>query len=320
MNGGRTFLTGARYVLGETDAHHTTIENLPERAREFGMPPKAELWGWGNVRRTERSIEDLAVESGRASLDAAAFEPDSVDGLILCSTRFPGGPRTHGAFVETIMGGIGLDHAAFTGVTLNRCANLLVALRLAQALVVAGQHRRVLVVTTDRITDESTRMENFALFSDGAAACVVSDEPGEGESCEILGSTSAQLPRALDWSNEISPHLAREVNERLLGPLDMKSGDLDGLLHANLYKPVVALKERQAGFTSEQLFTDNIARIGHCFAADPLINLVDRSTAGALRDGGRYMLASSVPGVRVGVLLHKLPGTRLPGTGGRGNR
>jgi 3-oxoacyl-[acyl-carrier-protein] synthase-3 len=306
VNLSRTFLTGARYVLGETELDHTEIENLSGRAREFGMPAKAELWGWGTVRRTVRTLEDMAVEAGRASLDAAGVEPASVDGLILCSTRFPGGPQTHGTFVGTIMAGIGLEHAAFTGVTLNRCTNLLVALRLAQALVTAGQHRRVLVITTDRITDESVRMENFALFSDGAAACVVSGEQSGTDCYEILGGASAQSPGSLDSSNEISSDLAREVNDRLLGPLDMKCGDLDGLLHANLHKPVVVMKERQAGFTAAQLFTDNITRIGHCFAADPLINLVDANASGRLRAGGRYLLASSVPGVRVGVLLHRL--------------
>ncbi|KJY42532.1 3-oxoacyl-ACP synthase [Streptomyces sp. NRRL B-1568] len=308
MSDSRVWLSGAQYVLGEIEAPHTDIENLADRAREFGMPPQAKLWGWGNIRRTGRTLEELAVESGRAVLAAAGIAAESVDGFVLCSTRFPGGPRTHGAFVAAIMEGIGLGDAAFTGVTLNRCTNLLAGVRLAQALVAAGHHRRVLVVTTDRIDDESERMENFALFSDGAAGCVVADAPLGADSYAIEGSATAQRPGSLDWSNEISPELSRQVNERLLGPLEMKTGDLDGVLHPNLYRPVVVLKERQAGFSQEQLYTDNITRFGHCFAADPLINLVDRNTAGQLRDGGHYMLVSSVPGARVGVLLRKLPG------------
>jgi 3-oxoacyl-[acyl-carrier-protein] synthase-3 len=45
--------------------------------------------------------------------------------------------------------------------------------------------------------------------------------------------------------------------------------------------------------------------VGHCFAADPLINLVDRDAQGELRDGAHYLLAASVPGSRIGVLLRK---------------
>ncbi|WP_234332225.1 3-oxoacyl-ACP synthase [Streptomyces sp. NRRL S-87] len=299
-------LSAPAYVLGEQEADHSTIPGLAERARQFGMPPKAQLWGWGSIRRTARGLEDLAVESARATLAGAGVEPSSVDCLVLCSTRFPGGPRTHGKFVETVMAGAGLGPGtAFTGITLNRCTNLLVAVRTAQALVAAGQYRRVLVVTTDRVSDESVRMENFALFSDGAASCLVGAEPLGADAYEIVAGASAQDPGSLDWSNEISSDLARAVNERILADAGMKPGDVHGVLHPNLFKPVVVLKERQAGFTKDQLFLDNITRFGHCFAADPLINLVDRAAAGGVRPEGHYLLASSVPGVRVGVLLRK---------------
>ncbi|MET8114551.1 hypothetical protein [Streptomyces prasinus] len=157
MNTPPAHLSAPRYVLGESEADHTSIEDLPRKARAFGMPPKASLWGRGSVRRTAESLETLAVRSGRATLDAAAF----------------------------------------TGVTLNRCTNLLTGLRTAQALVAAGRHRGVLVVTTDRMTDEPQRMENFALFSDGAASALVSTETEgaggyEGESGESQRSWGAR--------------------------------------------------------------------------------------------------------------------------------
>lgn len=302
-------LSAPRYVLGELPADHTTVDGLAERARQFGMPPRAALWGWGTVHRTAKSLETLAAESARATLDGAGAAPADVDCLIVCSTRFPGGPRTHGAFVENVMAATGLGAASFTGLTLGRCANLLAGIRTGQAYVAAGMHRRVMVVTTDRVTDESVRMENFALFSDGAASCLISADPLGPDAYEIVAGATAQDPAGLDWSNEISSDLAREVNQRILDDAGMKIGDIQGVLHPNLYKPLVVLKERQAGFTREQLFLDNIPRVGHCFAADPLINLVDRQSAGDLRPRGHYLLASSVPGVRIGVLLRKLADT-----------
>ncbi|MGW1641086.1 3-oxoacyl-ACP synthase [Streptomyces lavendulae] len=302
-------LSAPRYVLGELPAAHTTVEGLAERARTFGMPPRAELWGWGTVHRTAKALETLAAETARATLDGAGAAPADVDCLILCSTRFPGGPRTHGAFVENVLAATGLGAAAFTGLTLGRCANLLAGIRTGQAYVASGMYRTVMVVTADRVTDESVRMENFALFSDGAASCLISADPLGPDAYEIVAGAGAQDPAGLDWSNEISSDLAREVNRQILEDAGMKIGDIQGVLHPNLYKPLVVLKERQAGFTREQLFLDNIPRVGHCFAADPLINLVDREEAGDLRPRGHYLLASSVPGVRIGVLLRKLPAT-----------
>lgn len=302
----RVFLSAPHYVLGEIEADHATIGNLHRRAEEFRMLPAAELWGWGNIRRTERSLETLAIESGSATLRTAVLDPESIDALVLCSTKFPGGAEIHGRFVQTITNGIGLGDVSFIGLTLNRCTNFLAALDIAAALVVSGRHRRILVITTDRVEDEETRMENFALFSDGAASCVVSDEYDDQGGYELVSCASAQDTRALDWSNEISADLSCQVNDRLLGPLGMVLGDVSGLMHANLFKPLIVMKERQAGFTSTQMYTDNVERIGHCFAADPLINLVDRAGLGQLQDNCYYMLASSVPGSRIGVLLRKI--------------
>lgn len=298
-------LAAPRYVLGELEEDHSTIVNFAERVAEFRMKPKASLWGWGMIRRTERSIESMAVETGAATLAAAGLDPAAVESVVLCSTGFPVGTGVHGAFVERILTGLGIADADFVGVGINRCTNLLAGVQVADAFVRSGRHRRVLVITTDRVTDETTRMEKFALFSDGAASCLVTDDHPGG--FDLLACATANRAAELDWSNEINPALAAQVNEQLLKPFDLTVAELAGLMHTNVYKPVVYLKEMQAGFAAAQLYLDNITRLGHCFAADPLINLVDRGTAGHLRDGEHYLLAASVPGSRAGVLLRKRP-------------
>jgi 3-oxoacyl-[acyl-carrier-protein] synthase-3 len=304
---GRTvFLSSPCYVLGETEVPYDGIGDLWERAEEFKMVPKPELWGWGSVRRTEKSLEQLAIETGRATLDAAAVDPSSVDMLLLCCTQFPGSAESHGNFVADIMAGIGLSSAEFAGVTLNRCTNLLSTLRVAQALVSSGLSRRILVITTDRITDEALRVKNFALFSDGSASCLVSVEPAGPHRYELVASASATDASSLDWSHEISSDLAKQVNEQVLQPLGLRTRDLAALSQANLYRPLVVMKELQAGFAQDQIYTDNIARVGHCFAADPLINLVDRQSSGQVADDTLHLLAASVPGARFAVLLRRI--------------
>jgi 3-oxoacyl-[acyl-carrier-protein] synthase-3 len=298
-------LTAPRYVLGELVEDHTTIAGFAERVAEFRMKPKASLWGWGTIRRTERNIEELAVECGTATLADAGLDPAAVDSVVLCSTGFPVGTGVHGAFVERILTGLGIADADFLGLGLNRCTNLLAGLQVADAFVRSGRHRRVLVITTDRVLDEYTRMDKFALFSDGAASCLVTDDHPDGY--DLLACATANRAAELDWANEINPALAAAVNEQLLKPFDLELTDVAGLMHTNVYKPVVYLKEMQAGFAASQLYLDNITRIGHCFAADPLVNLVDRENAGQLRDGEHHLLAASVPGSRAGVLLRRRP-------------
>ena len=309
MSGGTVYLSGARYVLGEQEQDHTAIGNLAELAARYRLAPNAGLWGWGTIRTTERDLADLAADTGRASLAAAAVDPASVDAMVLCSTRVPGPAEGHGAFVQQVLTGAGLGDIPCYGQSLNRCVNMLAGLDVSRALVASGRHRRVLVVTTDRVAADADRMSQFALFSDGAASCVVGADLGAGEAeagYELLSCATAQDTATLEWSNEISADLARVVNGRLLEPAGMKIGDLAALMHNNLFKPLVVMKERQAGFSAAQLYTGNITRLGHCFAADPLINLVDRVALGHVGVGGYCMLASSVPGSRIGALLKRV--------------
>jgi 3-oxoacyl-[acyl-carrier-protein] synthase-3 len=302
------FLHGPQYALGEIEADHSTIDDLHARAEALGIAPHPALWGWGSVFRTERSLEAMAVDSGSATLRAAGIDPRSIDALVLCCTEPPGPAAAHGRFVETILAGIGLGDIAFHGLNLNRCVNLLAGIDISSSLVAAGRYLRVLVITTDRVVDERERMAPYALFSDGAASCVVTADGESADGYELIACAGAQEARSLDGAAQISADLSRRVNDSLLTPLRLDLGDVCGLMHANIFKPLVVMKERQAGFTPQQLYTDNIARVGHCFAADPLINLVDRSRAGHLRPDGRYMLATSVPGSRMGVLIRRLAG------------
>lgn len=305
MNLSPVFVHEPRYALGETEVAFGEIEGLYARAEEFGLMPEPGLWGWGSVFRTERGLAAMAVESALATLGGTGVAASEVDAAVICCTNLDEAPRSHGRFIGDILAGAGLGDIPFYGLNFNRCVNLLAALEVAGSLVAVGRYRRVLVVTTDRAMCEADRLVNYALFSDGAASVLVSADEVTNGGFELLACATAQDVGSLDWTSEISADLAGRVNDRLLEPVGMKLGDVAGLMHSNIFKPLVVMKERLAGFTSEQIWTGNISRVGHCFAADPLINLVDRAAAGHIRPGGYYMLAASVPGSRAGVLLRK---------------
>jgi 3-oxoacyl-[acyl-carrier-protein] synthase III len=306
-------LLGPAYVLGEHEVAHTAIGNLGELAKRFKLAPRPDLWGWGTLRTPSRELADLAVEAGTTTLKTAGIDTASVDALVLCSNRIPGPAEGHGQFVAEILTGIGLGDIPAYGANLNRCVNLLAGIDLARALVVSRRYRMVLVITTDKVAEGADRMSQFALFSDGAAACVIADDEAcgwaAGPACgfEVLGCATAQETATLEWTSQISADLAKDVNEQLLGAAGLKLGDVTALAHANLFTPLLVMKERQAGFSPDQLYLDNIPRFGHCFAADPLINLVDRVGLGHLNAGSYCLLASSVPGSRIGALLRRMP-------------
>jgi len=300
------YLRGASYVLGERERGYADIPDLPRLAASFGLVQDPGLWGWGTIRVTDRDLADLAADAGRRTLQAAEADPPAVDALVLCSTRVPGPAEGHGDFLARVLTGIGLGDLPFYGQNLNRCVNLLAGLDVARAFVLAGRYSHVLVITVDAVAESAAPMSQFALFSDAAAGCLISTDPGRAEGYEILGCAAAQEIATLDATSQISSDLARQVNQQLLAPAGLKLDDVTALAHMNLFRPLLVMKERQAGFREGQLFLENIPRTGHCFAADPLINLVDRAALGHLVKENYAMLAASVPGSRFGVLLRRV--------------
>ncbi|WP_436775346.1 3-oxoacyl-ACP synthase [Yinghuangia sp. YIM S09857] len=304
------YLLSPGYVLGESEQPHTAVEQLAARVAEYGIPMAPRAWGWGSFFRTARTPVELAVASGESTLRTADVPRGSVDGLIVCTSAFPESVDDHAGFLGAVLDGLRLSAVSFAcGMTLNRCNNLLAALHVARSLVENGSLRTILVVTADRITDEAERLEKFALFSDGAASCLVSADEHGRDAYQILASASAQDATVMGRHDQIDPRLAVAVNDRLQRATGIPLEKVTALLPANLVRPLVTLKERQAGFTAQQVHTRNIERVGHCFAADPLINLVDFAASGASGEeeiDGLFLLASSVPGARHGVLLRKI--------------
>lgn len=296
-------LIAPHYFLGEYPLPYNKIEQWQERASKFSMIEQPSLWGWGHVYKTSLSIAEMALHTAQKTLAEARCEGEQIDTLLICSTRFHGGPEEHTQFLREIIQPLSLTKAEIIGITLGRCTNLIKALRIAQARILSGQSKQILVITTDRITCEAERLENFALFSDGAASCLVvsNDDPHPG--FNIIASAEKQDLQQI--AQGLSVELAKAVNQLLFRHSNLTISDVERLFHSNIYLPLCNLKEMQAGYHTTQLYTDNITRIGHCFAADPLINLVDAQQHTELRAGGFFQLAASIPGARASLLLQK---------------
>ncbi|MGY3895913.1 hypothetical protein [Aeromonas enterica] len=296
-------LLAAQYVLGEQKLAWHELEDLQARAKQFSMPLQAGLWGWGEIYKTTGSVTDMAIRTSRMTLAEAGYAGQDIDTTIVCSSSLPSGTEAHQHFLREFAGQLQLEQSAITGVSLGRCTNLLKGIHLASGLIHSGQARRALVVTSDAISDERQRMENFALFSDGAASCLIchADDAPQGDTLLAGGGRQdlSQLHQGL------SAGLVRAVNQDLFSSAGITLGDIIRLFHSNVYLPLCQLNEMQAGYQQTQLYTDNIPRFGHCFAADPLINFIDARNNGAVSDTALYQLAVSIPGARASLLLRK---------------
>ncbi|SLN18470.1 3-oxoacyl-[acyl-carrier-protein] synthase 3 [Roseovarius gaetbuli] len=137
-----------------------------------------------------QTTSDLAVRAARAALENAGLTPDDIDGIIVATSTpdltFP----SVATMVQKELGmthGFGFDVQAV-------CAGFIFALTNANALLIAGQAKRLLVIgaeTFSRIMDWNDR-STCVLFGDGAGALVLGLQDGTGANTD-RGILSADL-------------------------------------------------------------------------------------------------------------------------------
>jgi len=137
-----------------------------------------------------QTTSDLAVRAARAALEHAGLTADDIDGIIVATSTpdltFP----SVATMVQKELGmtrGFGFDVQAV-------CAGFIYALTNANALLIAGQAKRLLVIgaeTFSRIMDWTDR-STCVLFGDGAGALVLGVQDGTGSNAD-RGILSADL-------------------------------------------------------------------------------------------------------------------------------
>jgi 3-oxoacyl-[acyl-carrier-protein] synthase-3 len=128
------------------------------------------------------TTSDLAVHAATAALEKAGVSADDIDGVLVATSTpdltFP----SVATMVQSRLGmtrGFGFDVQAV-------CAGFIYALANANALIVSGQAKRLLIIgaeTFSRIMDWEDR-STCVLFGDGAGALVLGAAEGDGTSAD----------------------------------------------------------------------------------------------------------------------------------------
>ncbi|WP_416916122.1 MAG: beta-ketoacyl-ACP synthase III [Roseicyclus sp.] len=124
------------------------------------------------------TTSQMAVAAARAALDMAGLAPDDIDAVIV-ATSTP--DLTFPSCATMVQAGLGMERG-FAFDVQAVCAGFVFALANADALIVSGQARRVLVIgaeTFSRIMDWTDR-GTCVLFGDGAGALILEAQEGAG--------------------------------------------------------------------------------------------------------------------------------------------
>ena len=129
-----------------------------------------------------QTTSDLATRSARAALADAGLEASDIDAIVL-ATSTP--DLTFPAAATMVQAALGME-GGFAFDVQAVCAGFIYALANANALIVSGQARRVLVIgaeTFSRIMDWEDR-STCVLFGDGAGALVLEAQEGGGSAAD----------------------------------------------------------------------------------------------------------------------------------------
>lgn len=124
------------------------------------------------------TTSDLATHAARAALAHAGLTPDDIDAIVLATST---ADLTFPSAATMVQGNLGMT-SGFAFDLQAVCAGFVYALSTANALIVSGQARRVLVIgaeTFSRLLDWTDRT-TCVLFGDGAGALVLEAQEGEG--------------------------------------------------------------------------------------------------------------------------------------------
>lgn len=126
----------------------------------------------------DQLTSDLAIAAARAAIADAGFEPSSIDAIVV-ATATP--DQTFPSTATKVQAALGMT-SGFAFDVQAVCAGFVYALANANALILSGQAKRVVVIgaeTFSRIMDWTDR-STCVLFGDGAGALVLQGETGDG--------------------------------------------------------------------------------------------------------------------------------------------
>lgn len=269
------YLSGVNYELGEI----RDIATLEYFKSDPAQLDKYYKMGMKSYSFCAKPTIELAYYSIAKTLKDAAVDPLTVDTLLFVSEH-RGQDRKFGSNeVNELIRLLGMHNAYGIGMSLSDCANILMGIQMARALIASGQSKNVMVVCAHKYGDkpDDRLMEmDVSVCSDGAVSALVTDTPGD---YLILGLEHGKYPASdrngppLEKSMKKIKTL-RSLTKALLEQTHLKTSDI-GTIHINNYFELSMIFIESCGFDPSRGFYGNLARNGHVLAGDTLINLKD---------------------------------------------
>lgn len=293
------FLSRCEYHLG----HLVTLDELPLVGEERDALHEQ---GLATVSRIDMPLSELLPELLCAHID----QHGAPDFIVVVSNSLNNADI--GAITRGLARSATLAALPMQFVNSGDCTNFHHVLRLGWAYLHAELGRDVLLVTADRAVDAvggEIRAEfGGGLVGDAVALC------RQGLAPQSRGWRLLSAPVIVKDATEavnIDARLALSVQglrraARAVMPERGMAAEIDQLIPNTYTRQSAELLSLATRVPEERIFLGNVARTGHCFAADNLINLVDYAD-GAHAPGSQLLMVASGVFQWSAVLLERAP-------------
>lgn len=235
--------------------------------------------GFRNYREFDGEPWEVGVKAAQKCLAEADLSSNAIDQIVYASISSKNpmiGDEGVGLFTKHM----DMIETPLAGVVFGECTNVMLGLEYATMLVETNRAKNVLLVSTDVAAYPEQRMTSgYTICSDGAAACIVSNESyGDGYTFELVkfkkayhhlsrsnSSNSAQafrdIAKAAAFCKET---VTKDIGEKIIKWIP-NTGNTE---IAGAFASVL-------GIPLKEYYLDNLAEYAHLFSTDQLINLVD---------------------------------------------
>ena len=289
LNLSEVYISSINYVLGKRVAFNQLADPIAQDIRTKLLNEGIEY-----VRVCNDESWKLATKSALKTL--ITLHKGTPDAVLYSSEDFKVSTpaKSLSCFLHS------LDLLSLPAITMvgHGCGNLGPALRMAASLLSAEGWCKVLVAVADSAESEKRlNMSSLSILSDGAATCLVTKEP-IGPSFRLLAVSTAfsQLPNTQEPSfatARLTLKGVRNAVDNVCQKLSWSRSDFTYVIVNNYSRTARKLISLGAGINPTKLLRANVGDIGHCFSADPLINLQQAERQKIFKHGDRLLLISN---------------------------
>ena len=276
-------------------AEKKLIRTTPDVLASFGFTQ-----AWLTQTRDELfTLQTDVVRNLMSSIEQPTRELEAVivyhgvEGVARASTDSELGPFRYAT--SRLQYEIGLEGVPFYTMSQQGCNGLLAAVWLGARLLATSEKRYLAIVSADRLATGARREIIHNIMSDSAAGVVLDSQEIRRR---VLMHHQIDHPYYWDTPERETEVLAAyfPMAERTIRETLERAGlswhDLRWIVPHNVSIRSWEILAKLIGFPLEQVWLNNVPRVGHTVSADHIINLHDMESAGVLEKGDRVLLFS----------------------------